>query len=56
MALASDIQRTNGPKGDGDQQPKLKRELGLGMATALVIGNMVGSGVFLLPAASPGSP
>ena len=36
MALASDIQRTIGPKGDADQQPKLKRELGLGMATALV--------------------
>jgi hypothetical protein len=29
--------------------PTLKRELGLGMATALVIGNMVGSGIFLLP-------
>ena len=29
--------------------PKLKRELGLWMATALVIGNMVGSGIFLLP-------
>ncbi|MBC7461300.1 MAG: amino acid permease [Thermoleophilia bacterium] len=28
----------------------LKRSLGLWMATALVIGNMVGSGVFLLPA------
>ena len=27
-----------------------KRELGLGLATALVIGNMIGSGVFLLPA------
>lgn len=31
-------------------KPKLKRELGLFMATALVIGNMVGSGIFLLPA------
>lgn len=31
--------------------PKLKRSLGLWMATALVIGNMVGSGIFLLPAA-----
>jgi APA family basic amino acid/polyamine antiporter len=30
-------------------RPKLKRELGLTMATALVIGNMVGSGIFLLP-------
>jgi len=54
MALASDIQRTNGPKGYADQRPKLKRELGLGMATALVIGNMIGSGVFLLPAALAG--
>ncbi len=34
--------------------PKLKRELGLGMTTALVIGNMIGSGVFLLPAALAG--
>jgi APA family basic amino acid/polyamine antiporter len=32
-------------------RPQLKRELGLAMATALVIGNMVGSGVFLLPSA-----
>src|SRR5689334_13141043 len=31
-------------------RPKLKRSLGLSMATALVIGNMVGSGVFGLPA------
>jgi basic amino acid/polyamine antiporter, APA family len=29
--------------------PELKRELGLWTATALVIGNMVGSGIFLLP-------
>jgi APA family basic amino acid/polyamine antiporter len=32
-------------------RPKLKRSLGLWMATALVVGNMVGSGVFGLPAA-----
>jgi len=31
-------------------QTQLKRGLGLWMATALVIGNMIGSGVFLLPA------
>ena len=31
-------------------QPKLKRSMGLWMATALVVGNMIGSGVFLLPA------
>jgi len=31
--------------------PKLKRELGTSMSTALVAGNMIGSGVFLLPAA-----
>ena len=30
-------------------RPHLKRSLGLSMATALVIGNMVGSGVFGLP-------
>jgi basic amino acid/polyamine antiporter, APA family len=29
--------------------PSTKRKLGVGMATALVIGNMIGSGVFLLP-------
>ena len=34
--------------------PKLKRELGLWMATALVIGNMVGSGIFLLPSTLAG--
>ena len=33
----------------GANRPKLKRSLGLSMATALVIGNMVGSGVFGLP-------
>jgi len=35
--------------------PKLKRSLGLWMATALVIGNMIGSGVFLLPASLAGA-
>jgi APA family basic amino acid/polyamine antiporter len=32
-------------------RPALKREMGLWTATAMVIGNMIGSGVFLLPAA-----
>jgi APA family basic amino acid/polyamine antiporter len=36
--------------GAGSAQPKLKRSMGVWMATALVIGNMVGSGIFLLPA------
>src|SRR5262245_24613974 len=31
-------------------RPKLRRSMGLWMATALVVGNMIGSGVFLLPA------
>ena len=31
-------------------RPELKREMGLWTATAMVIGNMIGSGVFLLPA------
>jgi basic amino acid/polyamine antiporter, APA family len=33
------------------KQPELKRELGTWMSTTLVAGNMIGSGVFLLPAA-----
>ena len=32
------------------EQPRHRRTLGMGMATALVVGNMIGSGVFLLPA------
>jgi basic amino acid/polyamine antiporter, APA family len=35
--------------------PALKRSIGTRTATALVIGNMVGSGVFLLPAALAGA-
>jgi APA family basic amino acid/polyamine antiporter len=37
-----------------DTRPGLKREIGLWTATAMVIGNMIGSGVFLLPAALAG--
>lgn len=39
---------TNGAAAAGPR--RLKRGLGMKMATALVIGNMVGSGIFLLPA------
>jgi len=39
----------------GAARPKLKRSMGLWMATALVVGNMVGSGVFLLPATLAGT-
>jgi APA family basic amino acid/polyamine antiporter len=35
-------------------RPRLKRSMGLWMATALVIGNMVGSGIFTLPAVLAG--
>ena len=35
-------------------KPRLKRSMGLWMATALVIGNMVGSGIFTLPAVLAG--
>ena len=35
--------------------PKLRRSMGLWMATALVVGNMVGSGIFLLPATLAGT-
>jgi APA family basic amino acid/polyamine antiporter len=34
---------------------RLKRSMGLWMATALVVGNMIGSGVFLLPASLAGA-
>lgn len=40
---------TRPPTRDGEP-PRLKRTMGLWMATALVVGNMIGSGVFLLPA------
>ena len=45
--------RTTGsevPVAEAAAPQKLKRSMGLWMATALVVGNMVGSGVFLLPA------
>jgi APA family basic amino acid/polyamine antiporter len=38
----------------GPARPRLKRSIGLWMATALVVGNMVGSGIFTLPAALAG--
>src|SRR5581483_3574693 len=44
------MQATNRIRGEPAAAPELKRSLGLWMATALVIGNMIGSGVFLLPA------
>jgi len=37
-----------------EQNTKLKKELGLVIATALVIGNMMGSGIFMLPATLAG--
>ena len=39
----------------GVKRPGLKRSMGLWMATALVVGNMIGSGIFLLPAAMAGT-
>ena len=47
------MSETNG-EADGNvavARPALKRNLGMTMATALVIGNMIGSGIFLLPSA-----
>ena len=38
----------------GATRPELKREMGVWTATAMVVGNMIGSGVFLLPAALAG--
>ena len=42
--------RSSGPSVPAMTDRKLKRTMGMWMATALVIGNMVGSGIFLLPA------
>src|SRR5829696_5994984 len=50
------MSRTTSPRSDGTAgRPKLKRSMGLWMATALVVGNMIGSGVFLLPASLAGT-
>ena len=43
------------PVAPANGAPKLKRSIGLWMATALVVGNMIGSGVFLLPATLAGT-
>ena len=45
------MERTkNSPIPTEHTPPELKRDLGTWMSTALVAGNMIGSGVFLLPA------
>lgn len=48
---AADLRRTPPP---ALPAPRLKRSMGLWMATALVVGNMVGSGIFSLPAVLAG--
>jgi APA family basic amino acid/polyamine antiporter len=50
MKIGSRISATNGV----GRKPSLKRSMGLWMATALVVGNMVGSGIFTLPAVMAG--
>src|SRR5262245_54715538 len=50
MAVGTPTITTNGR----EAKPRLKRSIGLWMATALVIGNMAGSGIFSLPAALSG--
>jgi basic amino acid/polyamine antiporter, APA family len=47
MAVATPTISTH--RANGSRRPRLKRSMGLWMATALVIGNMVGSGIFTLP-------
>ena len=50
MAVATPSISTN----RSEVNPRLKRSMGLWMATALVVGNMVGSGIFTLPAVLAG--
>lgn len=42
------------PDAAPEGKSKLKRSMGLWLATALVVGNMIGSGIFLLPASLAG--
>src|SRR4029453_12794938 len=51
MAISTPTIKTSRPE---ESRPRLKRSIGLWMATALVIGNMAGSGIFTLPAALSG--
>src|SRR5512133_1105835 len=51
MAVATPSITTQRPR---MAKPRLRRSMGLWMATALVIGNMVGSGIFTLPAVLAG--
>lgn len=53
MSTCSTTAEGNGQA--GVERPGLKRSMGLWMATALVVGNMIGSGIFLLPAALAGT-
>ena len=46
---ANDAHRS-GAEAPAAPKPRLKRRMGLWMVIALVVGNMVGSGIFLLPA------
>src|SRR6266581_4080518 len=53
MTIATSTTRAT--RGNGAvAKPRLKRSMGLWMATALVVGNMVGSGIFTLPAVLAG--
>jgi basic amino acid/polyamine antiporter, APA family len=54
MAVATRTPPTATPTPPSFAKPQLKRSLGLWMATALVVGNMVGSGIFTLPAVLAG--
>jgi APA family basic amino acid/polyamine antiporter len=53
MAVATPAVRVRRPPST-QSRPRLKRSMGLWMATALVVGNMVGSGIFSLPAVLAG--
>src|SRR5262245_47737335 len=48
-SLSSDLQNTGKPLESAAQSPRLLRVLGLATATAMVVGNTIGSGIFVKP-------
>lgn len=55
QSAARVLSGASGSSAAADAPARLRRSLGLGMTTALVVGNIIGSGMFLLPASLAGA-